>query len=445
MTSGNDFLQNITRPSEVQENCKEEIFLLPTEKRHSAAMQKYAEAVRVYSETNLSLCEIAEKFGVSASGLSTHIGKYHRSLLLKRYGMESLNLSVCVKKTVGQSLLAYQKYRSAIAACSDMAFIEYNISQIAQMFGHKATCLASQLRFHYQNVIPERELVRQRLGLADNNHRGARQSCVEQYAEAVSMYRDTDMTIPDVAKACGVSMSGLSQHLRFYHKDTIELKAKRRRSSRGKTGVRRLGTLSGNGQEYGPKPETVAKYAKALELYRTSCMTVKEIVKATGVPHAGFRGYLHQWHRGEKLLRRGYHWDGESEPDLKGTKQYLKSTAGKYAPAILSLKEKPRNVAEVAAEFGLHPDTFRLYLQKHEPDLAAKQGMTRRYDGKLVKRSCEEKYAKAIEEYASTAESLKKIAQRHKIVYNSLTSYVLRNCPAERESHRKIVEAQSLL
>lgn len=439
---GNNDIQAVVAEPMDGEVIKAEIFSLPTAMRHDAAVKKYAEAVRVYSETEMPLRDIALQCEVSPSGLSAYIGKYHRDLLLKRYGIESLDLSVCVKKPVGQSSYTYHKYRSAIDACSDMAFIEYNVSQIARMFGHNVNNLTSQLHLHYQDVIPERERIRQRLGLADNNHRGVRPDCTEAYAAAVNMYRNSDMTIPDVAEACGVSPTGFSQHLRFYHKAVIDLKASRRRDSKGKTGVRRSGTLSGNGQAYGPKPETMVKYAAALELYRTSFLTVRDIVRATGVPYAGFRGYLRQWHRGEILRRRGYDWDGDSEPDIKTTKQYLRSTAGKYANAIESLKANPRHVTEVAAEFGLNPDVFREYLQKHEPDLAASHGMIRRPDGKLVKRSSAEKYAKAIEEYASSAESLRSIAGRNGLVYNSLMSFVLRNCHAERDSHLRIVKAQ---
>lgn len=171
-------------------------------------------------------------------------------------------------------------------------------------------------------------------------------------------------------------------------------------------------------------------------------MTITEIAKATGVTKSGFAGYLHMWHRGDKLLRRGQEWDGDSEPDLINTKRSLKSVAVKYAAAIESLKENPRPVAEVAAEFGHHPEVFRDYLKHHEPELYALHGMTRRADGKLVKRSSAEKYCKAIQEYATTTEPLKSISRRHGIVYNSIMGYVIRNSPKEREMHRRLVEAE---
>lgn len=419
--------------------------MLPSRERHSVTVRKYAQAVEMYACTDFSISRIAKLCGVTAAGLRAHIGKYHRHLLCARYGLSSDDVdvqTVKVKQRKGQSLITYRKYKDAIAACQDIAYIEYNISQIGRMFGHDGTALASQLRFHYQEVIPTRERLRKRLGISDNTHRGVRPWCDEVYKEAVTLYRDTDMSLPEIAEKCDVSLGGLSQHLRYYHKDVIEAKAKKRAASRRKTGSRKPGRLAGNGTAYGPKPETVAKYAKALELFRTTGMTISEIVAETGVTQSGFTGYLHQWHRGEKLRRRGYEWDGESEPVLHGTKHYLKSVAVKYAPAIESLRENPRPVAEVAAEFGHYPEVFRDYLKNHEPELYALHGMTRRADGRLVKRSSEEKYGKAIHEYATTTETLKSIARRHGIVYNSIMGYVIRNCPTEREMHRCLVEAE---
>lgn len=418
---------------------------LPTGERNSVAKRKYATAVEMYAYFDLSIRRIAKLCHVTEAGLSAHIGRYHRDLLFKRYGLSADDgdlRTLKVKPPKGQSLRTYRKYKDAIAACSDLAYIEYNLSQIGRLFGLEGTGLASQLRFHYPDVIPMREKLRKRLGIADNTHRGVRPWCDDAYKEAVAMFCDTDLSIPEVAALCNVSPGGFSQHLRYYHKDVIEAKAEKRKEARRKTGSRKAGNLSGNGNAYGPKPETVEKYAKALELFRTTGMTVDEIVAATGVPKGGFSGYLHQWHRGDKLRRRGLDWDGVSEPDLLGTKRKLPSVADKYVPAIESLRKNPRSIAEIAAMFGFNPETFRDYLKKHVPELHALHGMTRRADGRLVKRSSEEKYGAAIQEYATTAEPLKSIARRHGLVYNSIMGNVLRNCPTERESHRRLVEQE---
>lgn len=418
---------------------------LPVSWRASAAERKYAAAVAMYATTDLSLRQVAEACNVTPAGLSGHIAKYHRPLLYVRYGLDvndPATTTLKVKQPKGQSWTTHIKYKEAIEACGDIAYIEYNVSQIARLFNLNPTALTAQLRVHYPDIIPNRESLRQRLAIADNTHRGVRATSTEQYAKAMKMYQETNLTIAEVSERCNVSKSGLTQFLRFYHKEILAHKADRRYSAKI-SGTSRAGELSGNGSLYGPKSKTVEKYAAALELYRSTSMTIAEIVDETGVPEAGFRNYLTQWCKADKMRHRGYECDPTSDPDLSRTRRYLKSTASKYAPAIENLRENPRPIAEVAAQFGFNPDIFREYLKTHEPDLAAKQGMMRGSDGRLVKTASREKYSAAIQEYATSAENLKDIARRHGLVYNSLLGYVLRNCRQEREQHRRLVEAAS--
>ena len=62
--------------------------------------------------------------------------------------------------------------------------------------------------------------------------------------------------------------------------------------------------------------------------------------------------------------------------------------------------------AQVAAEYGLHPECMRAYLKEHEPELYARQGMTHLANGRTVSRRSMEKYAEAIRLYETTDESL---------------------------------------
>ena len=161
---------------------------LPGTLRESAAEQKYAAAVAMYSAGSLTLREVAKACGVTAAGLSAHIGKHHRRLLFERYGLdpEKYDLSsLKVKPPKGQSLKTHLKYKDAIEACGDIAYIEYNVSEIARMFHLEGPSLAYQLYIHYPDVIPNREKTRRRLGIADNTHRGARAISVDTYAEAL--------------------------------------------------------------------------------------------------------------------------------------------------------------------------------------------------------------------------------------------------------------------
>lgn len=341
----------------------------------SISCGKYSQAVLLYATTDLTGKQIAEQCGVSLSGFRIYLRRHYRELVLKRNhaGPEE---NACFTKEGklrgkrGQTPAAHQKYKQAIDACDNFDYIEYNVSQIARMFGHNETALNNQLKLHYPEILERREKARTRLGLADNFLRGVHPDSVKAYAYAVELYRTTDRNLPSIAEECHVSLGGLSQYLRFYHKDLVKQKDELYWNT---TGNRKPGKRGGNGRACEPSFGTYEKYRESIELYRTTHLTAKEVVARTGVTLEGFRNHLRMWHRDLMLERRG----GTPETgcngcdlDLSGTKRYLKSTAAKYAPVIESLKAHPRPVAHAAAEFGVDPDNFRRYLRTHEPELA---------------------------------------------------------------------------
>ena len=268
-----------------------EINRLPVAERISAARDRYAVAVELYASSSLSIREIAEQTGLTPFALSHHISRNHRPLLYNRYSLEVPpdDSPVRIKSPRGQSRATHLKYKDAIEACGDIAYVEFNISQIARLFSLNPTGLSAQLRVHYPDIIPAREALRRRLGIADRLHRGAFPSSKAAYEKAVAVYKDTDLTIREVADRFGISFSGFGQYMRHYHHDAIDAKAARRSRSKKDTRQRRSGDLSGNGQLYGPKKKTAERYARALNLYKEGRMTIEEVVKETGVPLGGFR------------------------------------------------------------------------------------------------------------------------------------------------------------
>ena len=92
-----------------------------------------------------------------------------------------------------------------------------------------------------------------------------------------------------------------------------------------------------------------------------------------------------------------------------------------------------------AKEFGLHPETFREYLHKHEPELANRQGMVQTSEGKRMSRQSKEKYAEAIRLYGTTTETLKDIATRLGLTYNSIGGYIRRNHPEVINAHSTLL------
>ena len=401
-----------------------------------ATEDQYREAIELYGSTSLSVRAICARCGVSYAGFRSYLYKYRRDLLLSRHGVAVPSASDAARTRLrgcrGQTASARAKYGDAIAACGDAKYIEYNVSQIAHLFGLNPTGLSNQLRAHCPGLLERRERERQRLGLADNQQRGVRPWCREQYAAAVKLLRTTEMTVPEVAERCGVSFTGLRQHVCFYHKDLQQARSELR--ERAKT-QKRKGHVTGSGRRHEPTPESCERYREAVRMYAQSALTIREIADMTGVNRSSLCSYLRVWCREETFARRGAEYrEGAS---LSQTKQYKKPTAAKYAPAIERLRAENRPTSEIAAEFGLHPEVFRQYLKEHEPELYARQGMMRAPNGRSVSRRSMEKYAEAVGLYETTAEPLKSIARRLGLNYNSLGGFVRRNFPELIEKNKE--------
>lgn len=145
---------------------------IPSAARIAAARDKYATAVKLYASSTLSIREIAEQLGLTPRALSHHLSRHHRHLLYKRYGLDVSedDPPVKIKSPRGQSRKTHQKYKEAIEAAGDIAYIEFNISQIARLFDLNPTGLSTQLKVHYPDIIPAREAFRKRMGIADSIH-----------------------------------------------------------------------------------------------------------------------------------------------------------------------------------------------------------------------------------------------------------------------------------
>ena len=406
---------------------------------------KYREAVELYGSTGLSCREICRICGLTPSGLSGHIGKYHRHLMLARYDIacdSEQALHIKMGGLRGQRPATRAKYRKAIEACERMEHLEKNLSEFAGRFGVDGSGLARQLRTHYPGVLERREAERLRLGYDDRLPRGSRRCCREQYADAVELLRaDRYVTVREAAESCGVSCSGLEQHLLFYHK---ELVARRIGIRKQAVGQQRKGEITGRGSTHAPSPAIVQKYAEALRLYRPTPQSAARIARQTNVSKKGFYAYLQKWHRESICERKNIPCEEGRPVDWSKTRKYNPATKAKYAGAIRHLKENNLSTAAVAAIYGLHAECFRSYLKEHEPELYARQGMVKDANGRMVSRRSMEKYAEAIRVYETTPESLKSIAHRFGLNDCSFRDFIKRHFPELEEQHKRLFKHKEM-
>lgn len=403
--------------------------------------EKYSEALDLYKTTAMSITEISNRCGVSRKAFAVYIQRNHRDLMYRRHGMESTAAEKKMRSAKGQTPASRRKYHDAIVACDSMEYISLNISQIAGLFNLDGTALANQLRAHYPEILERREKERRRTGIADSYPRGPRALAVETYAAALEMLRETDMTIGEVADACDVSFTGLRQHLLHYHKDIVADREQRRAEGMR---VPRTGKMSGNGSVRQPSDDDCRRYARAVELYRTTDLSVAEICSLSGHSTEAFKNHMRKWHKNLMFGRRGASIPpgGSDRASLEGVRRFVPAVAEKYAPAVAALTAGARSVGEIAREFGFVPEVFREYLRVHYPALWRKMGMTKLADGRNVLRRSKEKYAEAIEIYRTSKESLMSIARRLDLNYKSVGGFLRRNMPEIIEEHKRLLSGQ---
>ena len=407
--------------------------------------EKYREAIELYRSTRLSCAEISRIYGVTASVLRGYISKHHRDLMLARYNIvcnreEARHIKL--QQLRGQLPATHAKYKAAIEACDKMDFIEFNVSQIARMFGLDGSGLGRQLRTHYPEILEFREKERARLGINDNLPRGTRPFCKEQYAEAVKLLNSNSyITLQEVADSCGVSYTGLEQHLLFYHKELV----KKRIGIREKAlGQQLKGKITGRGTVHSPSPKAVEKYAEAVHLYRTTPMSIAQIAKKTQVSTKGLYGFLQTWHQDLICQRNEIPYEEGKPVDWSKVRKYNPATKAKYAEAIARLRESELPTTTVAAEFGLHPECFRAYLKEHEPELYARKGMVKTDNGGTALGRSMEKYDEAIRLYGTTTESLKSLAGRFGVNACSLRQFIERHFPELIEQRQELLHAEAI-
>ena len=400
--------------------------------------RKYSTAYKLYQKTDLSQKDICEMCKVSVTGFRGYVQKYHRDSLFKRYNLEhpeSNGKIVKIRGRSGQGLNTKAKYEKAICVCADRDFIEFSISQIAKCFNLSPSGLGNQLRAHFPNLLKTRYERQLKRGIKTHRQLSRIQDGMEMYAGAVRLLKNSDLTLKEAASRCGVSCAGLEQHLLFYHKDVA---IQRRYIRLQNKGQKYKGKKNGNNLVHCPRPQIVEKYAKALELYKTTSQTIRDIAEQVDVSYGGFSNYLRVWHRDLMVRRKGI--KTISDPmivDLSTYKHYLASTAEKYAEPIKLLKNSDMAIADIARKFGINSGSFRMYLKEHEPEFMATRGRVKDKYGNVVYKCSLNKYKEAIEMYKHSNLTLKEIAEKQGLVYISLGQYLRRNYPGLIARHKE--------
>lgn len=342
-------------------------------------------------------------------------------------------------------------YRDAILACQSIDNLELTVTDIARKYDLKPECLRNQLKRHFPEVLARREQMRDLLGYSRPGNRGLKKSTVEKYHEAIQLLRQTSFTIREVAARCQVSYPGLQQHLLFYHKDIAESRLLYRTDALLKTVDRDdwEGSASANGGVRAPKAETLALYAPALELYRTTNLTIPQITARCGVCWQNFACYIRKWHRDDMEKRRIKRLQRQSESRLKREKKPNMSVQAvafrRYTP-VLEMLRQGASFHEAAIVAGCTTDNLRSWVKANHPGLAKKvmaANMVLLPEGTRCKRESWDLFKDAVKEYCETDIPLKRIAGNHGMRPTSLRAFLVKHFPSA-VARRRAGEAKKL-
>ena len=196
------------------------------------------------------------------------------------------------------------------------------------------------------------------------------------------MQGNSYVTVPEVADSCGLSYTGLEQHLLFYHKDLVKRRIRIRKKALRR---QRKGEITGRGTVHAPSPELVEKYAEAVHLYATTPMSAARIAGKTGVSKKGFYEHLQRGHLDLVCRRKNIPYEEGRLVDWSKVRKYNPATKAKYAEAIRRVAAYyGLPVLDLFRTSGLQPDVAcirELYMPDglHPPDPGAARIARRRF------------------------------------------------------------------
>lgn len=200
---------------------------------------------------------------------------------------------------------------------------------------------------------------RRHRGRKSGSQQGGKRVCkprtrkLEEYSEAVEIYRTTMLPLREIASRTGVSFHGLAYHLYRWHRDLVLL---------------RKGLPANAVAEYMDSSETKCcsratevKYAEAVESLRRGAASITQVAKKFGFNPATFRIYINE-HEPELSKRYG-------QTRLTNGKTVLARSSKKYAEAIRLYKTTPESLRSIAGRLRLVYISLWAFMRRNCPEV----------------------------------------------------------------------------
>ena len=244
---------------------------------------------------------------------------------------------------------------------------------------------------------------------------GQRSETRDRYAEAIQACGQIgyiDMTITEIARMFGHNPECLRSQLKLHFPEIMQMRD-RIRVALGLSKQRKPGMSD----------KTMAKYAPAVELLRTTTLTIREVAERCGVGALSLQKFVMFYHRDlaeQRLALRVNALDRRKAfGGISGTGRPIKprkATEELYAEALELYRTTDRTVTDIALECGVDPHNFHCYLQRWcRGDMAVREKHRR----EMVEKKRLEQAAK--EDCSRTAVATRKYSPALKMIEEGAT------------------------
>lgn len=326
----------------------------------STAHAKYREAVAAcddedYLELNVS--QIARRFGLDGTGLANQLRRHYPDILERRE-QERRRRGLADNQQRGVRPWCRERYAGAVEL---LRTTEMTVPEAAEACGVPAHGLSQHLLFYHHDLqdrrfgLREQAKGRKRKGRMTGNgqRHESKPEFRERYREAVRLYRQTPLTVREIADKLGMNRHTLAGYLQTWCRETA---------------------FERRGAEYSEKANisdtkhylrsTAAKYAPAIERLRRSDLPTSKVAAEFGLHPDVFRQYLKE-HEPELYVRRGMMRSA-------GGRAVSRRSMEKYAEAVRLYETTDEDLQTIAQRLGLVYNSLGGFMRRHFPELLAR-------------------------------------------------------------------------
>lgn len=174
--------------------------------------EKYAEEVRIYRETSLTIVAISKIIGVGVEAFKNHLRMWHRDLMFERRNADAPTPQsdhndrvASMNGTKRYSKASAEKYAPAIDA---LLHSGRTTEDVAREYGLSAGSFRAYIKEHAPLLWSETGMTT----FPDGSKKLKRSA--EKYAEAIELYRTTDESLRSIARRLNLCYSSVSSYIR---------------------------------------------------------------------------------------------------------------------------------------------------------------------------------------------------------------------------------------